>query len=67
MQSPPIPVTDDWIENADWDKGASGSPKQKSAQTPVVSMTKEDKAAEMARRKEERKQVNISALDTNSF
>jgi SCY1-like protein 1 len=61
IQSPPPPAAvDAWDDAGDWGKpepAGSVSPAT-SATSSVMPMTKEEKAAEMARKKEERKQAS---------
>ncbi|KAJ3569627.1 hypothetical protein NP233_g4935 [Leucocoprinus birnbaumii] len=57
VHSPPPPaVTSDWGDTDDWGKSESVRPSQSPSLSSITPMTKEEKAAEMARRKEERKQ-----------
>lgn len=61
--SPPTSIRDDgWNSSGAWDDAEDTKPAPSSPQVVTTPMSKEDKAAEMARRKEERKQVRLISL-----
>ena len=59
----PFEPATDWVSIGDWEEPSSKKPLPTQTAHMAVPLTKEEKAAEMARRKEERKQVCITLLE----